>query len=324
GFDVGPPTTAPAPTVAEELVDRRDLVDDVGAGQAEDPTTGRRFPSLEPAAPAADMNAAYSDAGEVEVVQGRDVIDEDVVDVTPGVGGTRLSATAFVRAKDTLPPPVDLFSFPAPDARPMAPDQTISGASEPDADGPVASGLTSAVIARRPSRSSRPRRALFGVQPAEQGQPAIVATSWSFPDHLSAAADGTIDLVPGVIRVPAGDTVEVTVAAGEIGITVDDGWCWFALPGAALRTIRAVVPAGTILVPPGTTALVIIEPDGSTFVAVLAGSASLEQVHGNRSLVAGSVALALPGGEAQVDTATPTELAREPIVTHNIRLDSDR
>ena len=324
GFDLGPiPSLAPA--IAEESGGRRELLNTPAAHDLFRHRDARGL-SDEKLTPS-DRGATYPEALEGAGALRGDVVDHtDVVAAPSEAAEPGLGATTAFPTNDALPPPVDLFSLPVRDGRGSISDPArLPGAGiDGDVDRSGGASLTAAVIARRPPQSSAPRRALFGVQPGKASGSTLPRVAGLFPDRLTAAPDGTVDLVPGVIRVAAGDTVNVTVEAGEIGITVDDGWCWFALPGDAARPIRAVIPAGIIAVPPGTTALVIIEPDGSTFVAVLAGSASLEQDQGDVSLSAGAVALAPLGGVAEVDTATPSELAREPIVIHNIRLDEAR
>jgi hypothetical protein len=82
------------------------------------------------------------------------------------------------------------------------------------------------------------------------------------------------------------------------------------------------VPSGTVALDPGTTALVTVEDDASTFVAVAAGHGVLVEPHGSTPLPAGSVALAPIGGPAQVDRAAPDEIEADPLVAHNRDLDT--
>lgn len=78
---------------------------------------------------------------------------------------------------------------------------------------------------------------------------------------------------------------------------------------------------GTLSIPAGTSALTVVEADGSVFVSVVRGTASLDRPVGSVQLGVGSIAQLSRDGTLHTDTATPEEMASDPVLTRNLLLD---
>ncbi len=143
------------------------------------------------------------------------------------------------------------------------------------------------------------------------------------PELLPLAGDGTVSTRGGHLRLAPHLGHDPRRTADAVVLDVATGWCWTAL-GADAEPVRLVLPTGTVDVPAGTTALTVLEPDGSSFVVVVAGEAALAHPGGRLRLRGGAMALVPVGREPQVDVASVTELASDPLVAHNLALDAAR
>jgi len=85
-----------------------------------------------------------------------------------------------------------------------------------------------------------------------------------------------------------------------------------------------LLPSGSIAMAAGTTALVSVEGDGTTFIVVAHGAAVLVEPLGSTMLPGSTVALVPVGCSAQVDEATAAEIEAEPLVARNRALDAGR
>ena len=68
----------------------------------------------------------------------------------------------------------------------------------------------------------------------------------------------------------------------------------------------------------------MVEADGSSFVVVVAGEASLVHPGGRMRLRPRAMALAPFGGEPQVDVASDDEIQADPLVSRNRELGAQR
>ncbi|MEZ5178942.1 MAG: hypothetical protein R2746_11905 [Acidimicrobiales bacterium] len=147
--------------------------------------------------------------------------------------------------------------------------------------------------------------------------PVVPAVSQSVP----VDDDGTVVLRAGILRLGPGVRSEVRHDSGRIRVELPTDWCWATL-GHEADPVTISLPAGTLALDPGTTALVTVEPDDATFVAVASGHAVLAEAHGPTPLPAGSLALASVGSRAQVDHASAAEIDADPLVARNRELDA--
>ena len=139
-------------------------------------------------------------------------------------------------------------------------------------------------------------------------------------DILDVRSDGTVAVEVGSIRLAPGLVREVSRLGGTIGLRVDAGWCWVASPAGA-EPVLLTLTTGTLSIPAGTSALTVVEADGSVFVSVVRGTASLDRPVGSVQLGVGSIAQLSRDGTLHTDTATPEEMASDPVLTRNLLLD---
>ena len=254
--------------------------------------------------------------------------NRDVSALEPGDG-----SDAFDANRPRIRPPTDIFDV-APtvdrqDPRPAdpsaldpgldpgldrrgSPSQVTEGVDRTETgEGPA--GLVSGPVGRRQQRVSM-SRSLFGV--AQESR----IPGDEPPQVLAFRPDGTVDIDAGVIRVGDDSEPTVTESADVVDVDLDARWCWIAI-GRSARRVRVTVPAGSLVVQPGTRALVVVEADSSAFVSVVSGSASIEHPSGSSRMVAGSIAHLPVSGRLSIDRASPEEMAADPILTMNLRLD---
>lgn len=156
--------------------------------------------------------------------------------------------------------------------------------------------------------------------PATEAAPATVAAEPSapVPVDLGAGPDGVL-ATAGTIRLDLGGQAEATRSAdGTVSVDVGRGWCWTV----AADPVCVTTPGGSLSVPPATTALSVVESDGSTFLVVIDGEAVLVRPGGRLRLRAGAMVLTPPDGEPQVDVASEAEIAGDPLVARNRALDA--
>lgn len=171
--------------------------------------------------------------------------------------------------------------------------------------------------ADEPARRARPLGGLRAPTSMDELVPAVAPAARPIP----VDDDGTVVVRAGVVRLGPGVHADVRHDSGRIRVDLPGSWCWVTL-GSDAEPVTVSVPSGTVALDPGTTALVTVEDDASTFVAVAAGHGVLVEPHGSTPLPAGSVALAPIGGPAQVDQASPAEIEADPLVAHNRDLDT--
>lgn len=150
---------------------------------------------------------------------------------------------------------------------------------------------------------------------AEEREPEVRA--------LAVDATGSVDVADGALRLDANADATVTDDGTTLSVTMGDGWCWAAL-GDEARHLTIATDELVLQCPAGTTALVSIDETGH-FVVAVRGEAVLE-VGGRRiRLRTGAMAFLGHGAsEAQVDVATEAEIAGDPLVARNLRLDAAR
>ncbi len=115
---------------------------------------------------------------------------------------------------------------------------------------------------------------------------------------------------------PTGWFVILAVATGILG------WCW-AVASAIGAPVRVVTGSRSVRVDAGAV-LVSREGDGSTFVAVVDGEASIEGREGAVAVPATSVVLVGVDGSVQVDEAGVEELLADPVLAANLAADDRR
>ncbi|HEX2575799.1 MAG TPA: hypothetical protein VHK88_05575, partial [Aquihabitans sp.] len=154
-------------------------------------------------------------------------------------------------------------------------------------------------------------------EPAPAVEPAVVR------EELWVGVDGLVALDGGHVRFARDVHTAVERVGDRIELALPAGWCWTALGADATATVSVALPAGALVVPQGTMALAVVEPDGSTFVVVVDGEAVLEHPGGSVELRPGAMALVPAGAGVEVDEATPEEVTSDPIVRVNLDLDAD-
>ena len=184
-------------------------------------------------------------------------------------------------------------------------------------------------------RSLRARRSLFGPiedpeAPGALAAQPVPADSGSSEDavkpviagldRLDVNDDGTVALESGIVRLAPEATREVSILNGSVGLTLERGWCWIASSPSA-NPVVVTLRRGTLLIPPGTSCLSVVESDGSVFVSVVRGSACLDRPGTSVDLPVGTIAQLRSDGTVHTDRATPEEMAADQILTDNLRLD---
>ena len=157
--------------------------------------------------------------------------------------------------------------------------------------------------------------AATAVEPAQVADPAPVA--------LSIGADGMV-AIPGLI-VRIGGERNARPMPGDAGATVEltAGWCWVSPGESQDETLWINLPSGRLTVTAGSTALAVVEADGSAFVIVADGTAELHRGGDGATLQRGAIVMIDPGGAAQVDQASDDEIEGDPIVAENLSLDAE-
>ena len=141
---------------------------------------------------------------------------------------------------------------------------------------------------------------------------------------LHPRPDGTIDIGGGLLRFSEGAGREVVEIAGQVTVELGTGWAWTVVPEGSSHQVELAVPHGYVRVAAGTSALVIVGDDGSSFVTVVVGTAEYDIDAERAALVTGDLAMAVPGGEVRHESAAVEEIIREPLVAHNLGLDAAR
>lgn len=157
-------------------------------------------------------------------------------------------------------------------------------------------------------------------EPIEGGD----ATGPFLREALVVDPGGVIEVASGHLRFRAGDRYDVVGDEAAVEIALVAGSCWAALKNDAPKPAIVSIPAGELTIPPGSTALAVVEPDADVFVVIVAGEATLEHPAGRMRLRLGAMVLVSPGREPQVDVASVEEIAADPAVAANLALDAAR
>lgn len=153
-------------------------------------------------------------------------------------------------------------------------------------------------------------------------EPAPAAVPIIEPRFLPVDAEGTVELPEGHLRLGAGAGRHVVLDADGVHLDLAVGWCW-AVASAIGAPVRVVTGSRSVRVDAGAV-LVSREGDGSTFVAVVDGEASIEGREGAVAVPATSVVLVGVDGSVQVDEAGVEELLADPVLAANLAADDRR
>lgn len=211
-----------------------------------------------------------------------------------------------------------------PTAAPAADASAEASAGDASAtvDVPVAEVLEPAEVTEPAEPDPVPGELVAPVEAPAPEVVELVVSEVPEPTPLLVADDGTVELDGSHLRL--GDPALVPVRDGDgVSVELASGWCWSRL-GDDAPTVQVTLPVGTLAVPAGTQALAVVEADGSSFVVVVDGEATLVHHGGRMRLRRGAMALAPPGGEPQVDVATEDEIGADPLVQRNLGLDASR
>lgn len=77
---------------------------------------------------------------------------------------------------------------------------------------------------------------------------------------------------------------------------LDEGWCWASPGDGAAAALRIDLPAASLTVGPGATALAVVEADGSVFILVAAGDAHLERAGYGAAVARWTIVMIDPSG----------------------------
>lgn len=198
---------------------------------------------------------------------------------------------------------------PLPDARPLRAPSTVPEEHSPLVDAPLPP-------AAPPATAIIDLSAIIAApaQAAPEARPELVI-------------DDRSELAVGATVVRFGDGSRTSMAHGDEGpvVQVQQGWCWVTGVGdGPLVTVRAQLPQAEVVVGAGGRAFALVEPDGSAFVVLYAGMATLVASGDRTPLQPGAMVLLSADGAVQVDQASASELAADPLVASNLELDASR
>lgn len=142
--------------------------------------------------------------------------------------------------------------------------------------------------------------------------------------RLHLGDDRSVGVDGGHLRLADHADCEIHGDVDGVELELVDGWCWSTLSRAAATPVVVTMPVGRLTVPPGATALTVVEADHTIFVVVVSGEAALEHAGGRVRLGPGVMALVPLGCKPQVDVASADEVRADPLVASNLRLDADR
>ncbi len=142
--------------------------------------------------------------------------------------------------------------------------------------------------------------------------------------RLSIADDRTVAVDGGHLRLADHAECEIHGHADGVEVELLDGWCWTAVGLDAATAVVVTLPVGRLTVPPGATALAVVEVDRTGFVVVVAGEAALEHSGGRVRLRPCAMVLVPLGCNPQVDVASRDEIQADPLVSRNQSLDAQR
>lgn len=208
-------------------------------------------------------------------------------------------------------PPVVAVDHPAPTAEPV--DAPLTQDPEPALEPEPSAQFTDV---------SQP-------EPAEVEPEAVEAEPEPEPEpvgpkSLEVEADNTVRLTDGHLRFAQHPGGAPLLDVDGVEATLSAGWCWVSTGASQPDRVSVRLSSLTLRVGPSSTALVAVEGDGSTFVVIAAGEATLEHPATRLHLRRGAMALTASGSEPQADMATDEEIASDPLVAENRRLDLTR
>ena len=154
-------------------------------------------------------------------------------------------------------------------------------------------------------------------------EPQLAGADAPQPEPIAVDADGSAEVDGTSLRFASDADATVVGTARTVSVQLVDGWCWAAL-GNDARSIEIVAEGSALHCPAATTVLVTVD-DSGRFVVVVRGEAVLSAGGRRIRLRTGAMAF-LPTGsdEAQVDVASETEVAADPLVAKNLGLDAER
>lgn len=158
-----------------------------------------------------------------------------------------------------------------------------------------------------------------GAPPRRASTESVPAAPSGNERPLAIGTDGELSTVAAIVRF--GEDHQARAVAGPDGfeVTLDRGWCWVA-PGSGtgpIAAVRLAIPDAVLTVDPGATVLSVVEADGSTFVLVAAGAATLGRDGDDIELHRGAMVMLPAAGAPQVDSADDDEVAADPLVAQN-------
>ncbi|MGN6696275.1 MAG: hypothetical protein ACTHN0_19010 [Aquihabitans sp.] len=321
-----PAELAPAP-LAEESFEPV-LEERVASADLMDPTYHPRHE-----APAAEVVAAPEPA-EVQL-EAEPVARADVAEpVAPA--GNLVNGPVGRRVRRDRPADRPKASLPPPEAHQPLADRgeqsPLPSPALPPAALPTRSNrLPGLDLPATPSSVVPPRPAPAPVapDPAAEPVPAVPAPAPAPAPEAPAPvaiAIGDVGLVaaPGtIVRIGGERRARALGSPDGVVVGLDEGWCWASPGDGAAAALRIDLPAGSLTVEPGATALAVVEADGSVFLVVAAGSAHLERGGDGAPIARGTIVMIDPSGAAQTDAATDAEIEADPIVAENLALDAE-
>lgn len=314
------PVLAPAPAADQrttsqlesELIDRADpaLIEPIeSAGNLVNGPVGRRVrrdrPVERPKAslPPRDAHQPLADRGEQSPLPTAPLPPAALPTRSHRLPGLELPATpsSVVPPRPAAAPAPEAVAAPAP----VAPAPAPVVAEPVAAPAPVAPAPAPAPVAEAPAPAPAP------------------APETPAPTPIAIAEDGLVDAPGTIVRIGGERRARALGTPSGVVVALDEGWCWASPGEGAAAALRIVLPAATLTVDPGATALAVVEADGSVFVVVAAGSAHLDRGGDGAAVARGTIVMLDPSGAAQMDAATDAEIEADPIVAENLVLDAE-
>ncbi|WP_421119399.1 hypothetical protein ACE2AJ_18895 [Aquihabitans daechungensis] len=336
--------------MAEERVTSADLMDPTYSPRFDSVPTPAALPEAPPAAASVE-DRTMADL-EAELVAGADVAVAapvaSSVATSPGlvngpVGRRVRRDRPAERPRASLPPPEALQpsldrgeqsplpTQPLPPAALPTRSNRLPGIELPATPGSVVAPRT---VGPAPAAAPEPvARAVPAPAPepapipvaevAPTPEPAVPATPAPAPAPIVIGHDGLVDAPGTIVRIGGNRRARAAGTPDGVVVSLDDGWCWASPGEGAAAALRIDLPAATLTVEPGATALAVVEADGSVFIVVAAGDAHLESGGDGAAVARGTIVMIDPSGAAQSDAATDAEIESDPIVAENLALDAE-
>ncbi len=310
----------------------------VASAELMDPTYQPRLdpaPVVAEAAPTADRTAAQLES---ELVAGADLAVHRPA-ATPGnlvdgpVGRRVRRDRPVERPKASLPPPEAQRLLADRGEQSPLPTHALPPAALPTRSNRLPGldslpATPSSVVAPRPNATepaaAAPREpAPVAPAPVVEAAPAPTSERPAAAAPMAIGEDGLIDAPGTIVRIGGERQARALGQPDGVVVALDEGWCWASPGEGAAAALRIDLPAGSLTVDPGATALAVVETDGSVFIVVAAGSAHLERGGDGATVPRGTIVMVDPSGAAQTDAATDAEIEADPIVAENLALDAE-